>query len=119
MNYNIKATGVVLTPEIRSYVERKLHGLDKFFTDQESRVDVELEYIEPEEKKYRTELMLHAAGVSPLRTEAHGSALHESIDIAVGELVRELTQTKKKQQHVVRRSAAKVKDFIRGWREKF
>lgn len=118
MHYNIKGTGVDITDEIRAYVEKRLNTLDKY-TNDAARVDLELEFLKGEAKMYRTEMMLHVPGLPPLRAEATGSVLHESVDIAVGEMTRELSQGKKKRLHIFRRSAVRVKEVLRGWRDKF
>ena len=120
MNYNIKATEVVLTDEIRSYLEKKLNTLDKFLQNKEAaRADVELEYLPDEAKMYRAEIMLSEPSLKQaLRAVATGSTLHEAIDVASGELSSELTRGKKKRLHLLRHNAVKVKEYLRGWRNK-
>ena len=119
MNYNIKGTAVEISPEVRSYVERKLAHLDRLVQkNADARVDVELQFAHGQDKPYRAEYMLHRPKHEVLRVEAHGSALHEAIDIAQGELVRGLTESRKKDTHVLRRSALRVKEFMRGWRSR-
>ncbi|HWB34076.1 MAG TPA: ribosome-associated translation inhibitor RaiA [Candidatus Paceibacterota bacterium] len=117
MNYNLKGTDVHITDEIRSYVEKKLGGLDKFLSDvSAARADVELQYSRDEEKTYRAEVTLHAPEFAEsLRAEARGAALHEAIDLVEGELFRELTKRKKKRIHILRRGAGKIKDILRGF----
>lgn len=118
MNYNIKGTDLDISDEIRTYVEKKLSASEKFIQDAPAHVDVELQYIANQEsKKYRTEFTL-ALGGGVHRVEAHGDTLHEAIDIAAGELARDLSQIKKKRQHIFRRSAMRVKEYIRGFRSK-
>ncbi len=114
--YNIKGTALDITPELREYVEKKLDNLDTMFAhDDAVRTDVELEFLRGEAQTYRAEFMLHAAHLAePLRTEVTGRTLHEAIDGATSELVREAGRTKKKKIHVLRRGAAKVKEFLRG-----
>jgi ribosomal subunit interface protein len=118
MNYNIKGTGIVIAPELRSYVEKKLAALEKFVSDIDaSRADVELQFLVGEAKTNRAEVMMHdPALAAPLRAEARGGAMHEAIDLATGEIMSELTRAKKKRIHLLRRGAGKVKDFIRGFR---
>lgn len=122
MRYNIQGTGVAITPENRAYVEKKLGSLDKFVKDLgAARVDVELKF-KPlwDGQKYYAEFMLHEPGLpGPLRAEARGEGMHEAIDIASAELFRGLTQAKKKRLQIFRRSAVKVKEYLRGWRDKF
>ncbi len=119
MNYNIKGTEVALTDEIRTYLEKKLTHLEKFVHNPSvSRADVELEYLPSEAKMYRAEVTLHEPSLKqPLRAEATGSTLYEAIDKVEGELTSELTRSKKKKLQNFRRSAVKVKDFLRGLRK--
>lgn len=117
MNYAIKATNLQLTDEIRSYVEKRLSHLDKMAKDS-ARCDVELEHSQLSEgPQYRAELMYHEPGEELRRSEASGATLHEAIDLAAGDLVRDVTQGKKKRQQVFRRTAVKVKEYLRGWRD--
>jgi ribosomal subunit interface protein len=116
MQYNLKGTGIDLTTEIKSYVDAKLGGLDTLLGHSAARADVELEYLRNEEKTYRAEVMLH--GDTVVRAEARGHTLHEAIDKAAGELFSELTRQKKKKVRTLRHSAARVKEYLRGWRSK-
>jgi ribosomal subunit interface protein len=120
MNYNIKGTGVSVTDELRAYVEKKLAHTDKFLGgDPAARADVEFEHAPLRDGgKYRAEFMVPASG-SVYRAERWGETLHEAIDLATGELVKEMRRTKKKQLHLVRRGGARIKDFVRGLRDRF
>ena len=121
MNYNIKGTEVSITPELRSYVEKRLSTLEKFLRSKDdARADVELE-LNPvfDGPKYRAEIGIHDTGFKKvLRAEVRGSTLHEAIDLTTADLFREMTQTKKKRMQVFRHSAVKVKEFLRGWRDR-
>ena len=116
MNYNIKGTEVAITPELRAYVEKKLEQADKFLAnDPTALIDVELEFAAGEGgKKYRVELTLTATREMH-RAEARGEALHEAIDLCIEELMQELRRTKEKRTTLVRRGAARIKDFVRGF----
>ncbi|MGC9602219.1 MAG: ribosome-associated translation inhibitor RaiA [Minisyncoccia bacterium] len=120
MNYNIKGTEVVITPEIREYLVKRLERFDKFMSAKEAaRADVELGYKAGEEKRYRAEIMLFEQSLPvPLRAVAEGGALYEAIDKAAGDIFIELTREKKKKQHVFRRGAARIKEYIRGFRSR-
>jgi len=119
MNHNFKATGLALTPELRAYTEKRLAHADKFLGgDSTAHADIELEYSEHNETgKYRAEFTL-AQGGNIFRASRWGSTMHEAVDLAVGELTGELSRTKEKRQNVLRRSAVKVKEYLRGWRKK-
>ncbi len=118
MNYNIKGTGLSVSDEIRSYLEKRLTYVEKFLKgDSTALVDVELERQTSEDRQhYRAELTLTYSGASR-RAEAIGDTLHEAIDIAVGELASELQRTKGKRMRLIRRGASKIKDFVRGFRK--
>lgn len=121
MRYNLKGTDLQITPEIREYVEKRLASLDKFVGDLgAARADVELEYSALwDGPKYRAEMAYHEPAHAPLRAEARGAQLHEAIDLAAAELFREMTRVKKKRLHLLRRGAARFKDFVRGFRNRF
>ena len=119
MNYNIKGTGLEITDEIRSYVEKCLSNPEKFLKkDTGARADVECEYTETGHgPKYRAEFNLTVShGVH--RAEARGETLHEALDIASAELTKEVRQQKKRRLDSFRKGAAKAKDYLRGFRDK-
>lgn len=117
LNYNIKGTGLDITDELRGYAEKKLGHAEKFLqNDPSARINIELEYQAARDgDKYRAEFTVFASGAA-YRAERWGESMHAAIDLAVGELLNELGRNKKKRLHLVRRSAAKVKDYLRGWR---
>ncbi len=118
MHYNLKGTELSITAEIREYLEKRLSSLDKFLMDKEAaRADVELEFLRGEARTYRAEFTIRDPGNKPLRAEARGGSLHEVIDLAEGELLGELSRSKKKRLHIFRHSALRVKEFLRGWRK--
>ncbi len=109
---------MAISDEVRSYVEKRLQNIDKF-APAEARAEVELAYTEHTEgPKYRAELMYHEPGAPLARAEARGSALHEAIDIAAGDLLHQVSSRKKRGRQVFRRTAVKVKEYLRGWRGK-
>ena len=117
LNYNVKGTGLQVSDEIRTYIEKRLPQAEKLLHgDSTAHVDVELEYQTSEDrKKYRAEFTLSCGG-EVYRADETGDTLHEAIDLAVEELKQSLGRTKEKQVDTVRRSASKFKDFIRGFR---
>lgn len=118
MNYNIKGTGLEVTPELRDYVEKKLQLVDKLAQhDSAAHTDVELEFAATESgKKYRAEFTSTISG-ELFRSEMRGDTLHEAIDIASAEHTHDLTKNKKKRLDVFRRSAVRVKEYLRGFRK--
>lgn len=120
MNYNIKGTEISITDEIRSYVEKRLASMDKFLaTDSSAHADVECEYQALRHgDHYRAEFTVVAAGAL-YRAEAWGATLHTALDTAGEGVMAELRRDKSKRINVVRRSAWKVKEYIRGFRSRF
>jgi ribosomal subunit interface protein len=119
MNYNVKGTGLQVTDEIRSYIEKKLTHADKFLQhDSTAHADVEVVYHITEGKHYRAEFTVSSEG-EVYRAEALGDTLHEALDLATDELTQELRKTKKKNLSLTRSSAGKFKDFIRGFTDRF
>ena len=119
MHYNIKGTALDISPEVRGYVEEKLAHLDKFFVgDSGARADVEVEHLQGEQsKKYRAEFSV-VSGAGSFRAEARGEALHEAVDLATAELIKEVDRKNKRGLKLFRRGAAHMKDFIRGFRSR-
>jgi len=117
MHYNIKGTGLPVSDEIRTYIEKRLSSTEKFL-DQAVRVDVEVVHNTELGQPYRAEFTLESEGVV-YRAEASRESLHEAIDVAAGELLAELRRSKKKHLHLVRRGAAKFKDIVRGFTDRF
>lgn len=121
MLYNIKGTDLTITQANRTYIEKRLPALDKFFGKKSAaRVDIELELLKEEAGIFRAEGTLHDHGLEgDFRAEAQGSTLHEAIDVMVKELVLELARAKKRIIHDKRKGALRFKDFIRGFTDKF
>jgi len=118
LNYNIKGTGLDLTDELRGYAEKKLAPAEKFLPES-VHADIELEYHKGRHgDPYRAEFTLEADGVVH-RVERWAESLHGAIDLATAEIVQELSRNKKKRIHVLRRSAHRVKEYLRGWRSGF
>ena len=120
MNYNIKGTGIAITPELREYVERRLAAhVDKFLArDSTALVEIELQYEAVRDGgRYGSEFTV-SAGDAIYRAHEWGTTMHEAIDLAVSRLSGELARNKKKRLHVLRRGAVKVKEYLRGWRNK-
>ncbi len=119
MNYNIKGTGLEITPELREYAETRLEHAQKFLAgDSTAHAEVELEYSAARDGgKYRAEFMVSASG-ELYRSEEWGGGMHEAIDLALNALARELRRSKKKRLHNFRHTAVRVKEYLRGWRTK-
>ncbi len=116
LNYNIKGTGLDITGELQGYAEKKLQHAEKFLqNDPSARITIELEYRAMRDgDKYRAEFTIFASG-AVYRAERWGGSMHAAIDLATGELINELGRGKKKRMHAIRRGAARIKDYVRGW----
>ncbi len=117
MQYNIKGTNLQVSDSNRSYVEKRLKALDKYFGKKSGvRIDVELHYKKEEEKQYRAEGTLHDHGLpGDFRAEATADSLNGAIDVMIHELNLELSRDKKRLIHDKRKGAQRFKDFIRGF----
>lgn len=116
LNYNIKGTGMDVSDELRSYVERQLAHAEKFLQgDTTAHVDVELEHrSHGEGERNRAEFTVSASG-TVYRAESTGESAHAAIDLAIAELQKELRRNKSRRMHLVRRGAQKLKDYLRGF----
>jgi len=117
VNYNLKGTGVGITPELRGYVEKKLAAAEKFLADGPAvHADVELAH-EPmrDGGHYRAEFTV-AAGRALYRAEEWGESMHGAVDLAFGELLHALRGAKQKRVSLLRRTASRVKGYLRGLR---
>lgn len=117
MHVTIKTTGaVLLTDELRSFVEEKVNKLEKLFGPSDTTVlaEVELEALAKARagNEFRAEINLTFAG-GMARAEASRQTMHAAIDEAVAEAKREVLHARTKHKNLVRRGAARVKDFFR------
>ena len=115
----IKATGaVMLTDEVREYVEEKVRKIEKVTdkSDTTLRADVELATTGGARtgEQYRAEINLKFKG-GVARAEATRETLHTAIDEAVEEVRAEVRKSVTKHRDLVRRGAARVKDIFRYW----
>ncbi len=117
MRTTIKATGsVMLTEEVRSFVEEKTEKLGKLLDPKDTTVlaEVELEALSQQKAGtfFRAEINLSFAG-GFVRAEASRETLHAALDEAVSEVRREVLGARSKRRNLVRRGAARMKDFFR------
>lgn len=118
MNINFKATNIVLTEAIRSYVTKRIEALGKFIGKEKDDVviDVEVSQTTKHHKSgniFRTEITIRNAG-RRLRAVSTKDDLYTSIDDAREELERQLTTGKDRKDTLVRRGARSVKKMLKG-----
>ena len=118
MHINVKTSGeVLLTEELRSFVNEKLAKLEDLLDPKDSTVmaDVELESKTRSQRTgniHRAEINLRFKG-GFVRAEASRESMHSAIDEAVDEARSELRKRGGKRRDLVRRGAARIKDFLR------
>src|SRR3569832_1356465 len=117
MQYNIKGTELHITDGNRSYVEKRIRALAKYFGRKRGvRIDIELEFMKDEENLFRAEGTLHVHGFDgDCRAEATGDTLHEAIDIIVNTLNADLSREKKRYIDSKRKGGLMFKNIIRGF----
>ncbi|MES2135289.1 MAG: ribosome-associated translation inhibitor RaiA [Patescibacteria group bacterium] len=119
MQINLKTSGsIVLTSELREFVESKARKFEQLINSKdESLVDIELGTSVGGQKTgevYRAEINLQYPG-GFVRSEATRETMHKAIEVAVAEARAELRKKIGRKRDLVRRGAAKVKDFFRGF----
>ncbi len=112
----IKTTGdILLTDEVRAYVDQKLVRLEKLIDEEETTnlFEIELAALPPKTGAlFRAEINFSSRG-KVLRAEAKGNTLHAAIDIAVDDTARRLRHLKTKHSDLLKKGGAAVKDFFR------
>ncbi|HRY62676.1 MAG TPA: ribosome-associated translation inhibitor RaiA [Candidatus Paceibacterota bacterium] len=86
MNINIKGTGIELTPEIRSYLDKKIASLEKFVTEEDTGATANIE-IGKTTNKHKSGIIFFTEinftiRKADLRVKAFGDSLMASMDKA-------------------------------------
>lgn len=113
----VKATGLELTPAIKGYVEEKVGQLEKLVDVTTGGVRAEVEVGKTTHHHhhgdvFRAEINLYVNG-SAYRAVTTTSDLYAAIDEMKDEVARQIVSKKDKKQTLFRRSARKLKDFLR------
>jgi putative sigma-54 modulation protein len=118
MKINIKGTGIELTPEIRTYVEKKLGVVGKYMDANDSLVaQVEVGKNSQHHKTgavFRAEAHLIGGGVD-LYAVSEQADLYAAIDTLKDELAHKLNHLKGKKQTLAKRGGQMVKNMMRNW----
>lgn len=121
MKINTKATNISLTPSISEYINKKVEMLTKFFREtEEVLVNVEVGKISRHHKSgdvFRAEIQIKKDGENYYAT-AETSDLYAAIDEVKDNIAHELSSNKRKSLHLLRRGGAKIKNLLRGWRNR-
>ena len=117
MQITLKTTGaVLLTDELRSFIEGKVRKLEKLLDPADTTVLAEVEVGSVSQSRtgdtFRAEINLTFTG-GFIRAEASRESLHAAVDETVDEARREVRRMRTKHRVLIRRGAARVKEFFR------
>lgn len=118
MNIHIKTTNLTLTPDIESYLDKKMESIEKIIDPNDTSIycQVELAKTTNHHKSgeiYRAEINLRKGG-EQFRAVSEQDSLTAAIDEVKDELVSELKTHRSKEMTMVRRGGAAVKNLIKG-----
>lgn len=117
MQIKIRAKDYDLTPAIEEYINKKISSLEKFLGTESILCEVEIGKSTDHHKSgdiFRTEVNITKSGSKQFYAVAEESDLYASIDVVRDQAEREIVSSKKKSETVLRRSATKLKDLIKG-----
>lgn len=117
MTTNLKASNVSLTAEIRSYLDRRLEGLQKFLPEGKdaSVADIELSRTTKHHTGdvFLAEINIRVGG-RVFHAVAERPDLYEAIDHMKDEITRELGSFKDKRLSLLKLGGQKIKNLLRG-----
>jgi ribosomal subunit interface protein len=117
MKIQTKATQITLTPDVENYLQKKLAAVEKYVQGrEEALVAAELGRMSEHHKSgnvFRAELTLYIKH-GTFRAVAEAADLYAAIDEAKDELVKELKSHRSKRRDIVRKSALKLKNLLKG-----
>ncbi len=118
MNINIKTTNVTLTPDIESYLDKKMESIEKIIDPNDTSIYCQVELAKTTNHHqsgeiYRAEINLRKGG-EQFRAVSEQDTLMAAIDMVKDELVRELKSHHSKQMTMIRRGGAAIKDMMKG-----
>lgn len=118
MNIKIRSKNFELTPAIEEYINKKLSPLEKFLGSTEGVLcEVEIGKATEHHKSgdiFRTEVNITRSGSKQFYAVSERSDLYASIDEVRDEVEREIVSSKTKKETILRRSAVKLKNLIKG-----
>lgn len=120
MKYNIKATGIDLTPAIDQYIETRINSISRFVdkNDESAMADIEVGRISSHHKtgeNYRAEINVTLAGHGLLRAEQTDYNLYNAINATKNEIVRQIKTVRKKDLTKHKKGGRNLKGLLRGW----
>ncbi|MBI2048316.1 MAG: ribosome-associated translation inhibitor RaiA [Parcubacteria group bacterium] len=119
MQIQIKTTNYTLSDEVRTYLEKRLAGFEKFLDESAAEalcnVELEHEHAQQHGRVFRAEVNLNAHGEF-YRAEDTGESMNAAIDGVHDEIARRLRRGKNKHMSMIRRGGAQIKEWLR-WGE--
>ena len=117
MNIRIKTTSYKLTAEAASYLDERLHAIEKFIGEHSdaARCEVEVGRASGHSEHgdvWRAEINLLHLGQN-LRAESEAQSINAAIDEVKDEIVRQLRRGKRLHIRLARRGGALLKRFVR------
>ncbi|MDO8589967.1 MAG: ribosome-associated translation inhibitor RaiA [bacterium] len=119
MKTNIKATGIVLTPAISNYVDKKISSIEKYLDKKNSPdviAQVEVGMSTRHHKAgniFRAEVHITGVGLD-LYAVSEMEDLYAAIDVVKDEIVQNVLQLKGKRETLTRRGAKMMKSVMKG-----
>lgn len=121
MRIDIKATNISITPSIVEYVDKKVNMLEKFFRSGEDvLINVEVGKISKHHKSgevFRAEIRIASSGRN-CYAAVEADNLYAAIDEVKDEVAHELNSSRKRAIDLIRRGGAKIKNLLKGWRNR-
>jgi len=117
MNIAIQTKNIEMTDAIRSYVEKKLQGLDRFANTEESKLQIQVEVGRTSGTResgdvFRAEINMGING-KQFYAVSRKEDLNAAIDDVKNEIVRQMKKSKGKDTTAVRKGQRTVKKIIK------
>lgn len=119
MQLRLKATNITATPATKSYLEKRLATLQKYWKGDPDTVMLDVELAQTTKHHQQGPIFMCEITVTmpqrQLRAVAHEADLYAAIDTVKDELRRQLVESKDKQETLYRRGSAMMKRLMRRW----
>lgn len=117
MNIKIQGTRIELTPDIKSYIEKKIESVDKLVDSRDEPVIYEVEVgktTEHHEKGdvYKAEVHLRKKGGN-LYATAHAEDVMAAIDKIKDEIIHALSSDKERKETLLRKGQMQIKKMLK------
>ncbi len=116
MNTIIKGINIEVTDSIYSYIRKRVQGLSKFFSHEDTQVEVEVGKITKHHKNgevYKADISISMGGKKFFASSAKEN-LYSAIDTVKEEAARSLRHNKDRSQTLFKRGALSVKKMVKG-----